>query len=128
LHFLADLDWQSIAGESESEEEKAARAELETVLGEIDRTEVKLNGLQALVDEGVFSRSLFESLDWEKAKLVGDYISRRENLAVAVAAARCKAAALHSPEELLDAIRSGSPELAAKAANGDAQANPLDRS
>ena len=27
LHFLSDLDWQAIAGESESEEEKAARAD-----------------------------------------------------------------------------------------------------
>jgi hypothetical protein len=64
-------------------------------------------------EEGTFSASLFAALDGEKAAL-GDLSSRRENLAANLAAARSRAAALHDPEELLDAIRSGDPELRLK--------------
>jgi len=113
LNFLADLDWQSLAGEAESEEEKAARAELDTVLGEIERTTAKLDRLEAIEKEGLVSRSLFESLDRERARL-GDFTSRQETLAAALAMARSKAAMLHAPEELLDAIHAGNPELRLK--------------
>jgi hypothetical protein len=111
LGFLGDLDWQAIAGEGEPEEVKTAQRELDAVLGDIDRSTRKIEGMQALVEEGSFSRSLFENLDLEKARL-GDYASLKEKLAAGLQEARSKAAVLHDPEELLEIIRSGSnPEL-----------------
>ena len=81
------------------------------MLGDLDRCSKKIERLQALVDEGSFSRSLFENLDLEKARM-GDLSARQEKLAAEVAMARSKAAALHEPEHLIAAIRCGSdPEL-----------------
>jgi hypothetical protein len=114
LHFLADLDWQAIAGESESEEEKAARAELnETVLPELDRTARLVAKLTELAQDPDTVELALRQLKAAEARQV-DYTSRRDILAAAVASARSRAAALHSPEELLDALRSGSPELRLK--------------
>jgi DNA invertase Pin-like site-specific DNA recombinase len=114
LGFLEDLDWKSVAGEGESEEVKKAVAELDAVLREIDRCTGKIARMQDLVNEGSFSRSLFEALDGERAKL-RDYASRKEKLAAALAEVRSNAAALHAPEELVEAIRSGkNPELRLK--------------
>jgi hypothetical protein len=111
LGFFEDLDWQAIAGEGESEEVKKAQSQLDAVLGDLDRCSKKIERLQALVDEGSFSRSLFENLDLEKARM-GDLSARQEKLAAEVAMARSKAAALHEPEHLIAAIRCGSdPEL-----------------
>jgi DNA invertase Pin-like site-specific DNA recombinase len=116
LGFLKDLDWKSVAGESESDEVKNSQAELETVLSEIDRTSAKIANLQKLVDEGVFSKSLFDTLDAENGKMA-DYTSRRESLAAAVTAARSKAEALYSPQALIAAIRSGDVNLRLKLKN-----------
>jgi hypothetical protein len=112
LGFLRDLDWRSVADESESFEVKKVQDELETVLREIDRSVQKIAGLQKLVDEGLFSKSLFESLDVQKAQLV-EYQVRKERLAVAVVSARA-AAELYSPEALKEAIRSGDANLRLK--------------
>jgi hypothetical protein len=87
------------------------QAELDEVLGEIDRRSQRLASLEKLVEEGAFSRSLFEAVDAEKLAL-GDYSGKREKLAARLSEERNKVQALHSPEELLDAIRSGkTPEL-----------------
>jgi DNA invertase Pin-like site-specific DNA recombinase len=111
LRFLEGLDWQAIAGEGEPEEVKTAQAELDAVLADLDRCSGKIARWQGYIDEGSDSRSLFETLDAEKLRL-GDLSSRQEKLAAGLAEARAKAAALHSPEELLEIIRSGSnPEL-----------------
>jgi DNA invertase Pin-like site-specific DNA recombinase len=113
LGFLKDLDWRSIAGESESPEIKALQSELETVLMELDRSRVKIGGMQKLIDEGLFSKSLFESLDVEKARMV-EYQARKESLALAIVTAREVEEVLYSPEALIEAIRSGNPELRLK--------------
>ena len=113
LGILPDLDWTEIASEGESEEVRKAQAELDAVLSEIDRRKGRLVSLEKLVEEGSFSRSLFEALDAEKLAL-GDLSAREEKLAGALSEARSRAAALHDPEELLAAIRSSSarrPEL-----------------
>jgi len=106
LGFLGDLDWQAIAGEGEPEEVKTAQRELDAVLGDIDRSTRKIEGMQALVEEGSFSRSLFEALDEEKLAL-GDLSARKEKLAVTLSEAQSRVAALHDPEELIEAIHSG---------------------
>jgi DNA invertase Pin-like site-specific DNA recombinase len=113
LGFLTDLDWRAVAGESESDEVKSLQGELETVLTELDRSRFKIAGMQKLIDEGLFSKSLFESLDAEKVRAI-EYQGRKESLAVAVATAQTTAEALYSPEVLIEAIRSGSPELRLK--------------
>jgi hypothetical protein len=76
------------------------------VLGEIDRHSLRLTSLESLVEEGTFSKSLFEAVDAEKLRL-GDLASREQTLASELAMARSKAAALHDPEELIEAINSG---------------------
>jgi hypothetical protein len=83
---------------------------LEIVLSEIDRCQGRLASLQALVAEGSFSHALFAAVDGEQAKLV-DYSGKREKLAASLAAARNRATALESPEDLLALIHSGNPEL-----------------
>jgi hypothetical protein len=111
LQVLADLDWKAIAGESESPEIKAAQAEFDEVLGKVDWHNERLAALKKLVAEGGFSNSLFEAIDAEKLAL-GDYSGRREKLAARLSEERSKAAALHDPEALIEAIRSGNhPEL-----------------
>jgi DNA invertase Pin-like site-specific DNA recombinase len=113
LGVLPDLDWKVIASEGESEEVRKAQAALDATLGEIDRRKGRLVSLEKLVEEGSFSRSLFEALDAEKLAL-GDLSAREEKLAGALSEARSRAAALHDPEELIAAIHSGSarrPEL-----------------
>jgi hypothetical protein len=100
-----------VAGEGESPEVKANQAQLDETLGEIDRRKVRLAGLEKLVEEGSFSRSLFDALDGEKAGL-GESTSRSEKLAAILAGERSKASALHAPEELLERLKSGNdPEL-----------------
>jgi hypothetical protein len=69
--------------------------------------------LQSFVDEGLLSKSLFENLDRENARLV-EYTGRKETLAGAVLAARSRAEALYTPEALIDAIRSGDAGLRLK--------------
>jgi DNA invertase Pin-like site-specific DNA recombinase len=112
LRLLPDLDWKAIAEESEPPEITAARAELDAVLGEIDRCNARLGSLEKLVAEGSFSRSLFETLDAERLRL-GDLSGRAEKLAGTVAEARSQAASLHDPAALIAAIHSGhaKPEL-----------------
>jgi len=106
LQILPDLDWREIAEEGESEEVRKARAELDAVLSEIDRRNHRLGSLEKLVAEGSFSRSLFEALDEEKLAL-GDLSARKEKLAVTLSEAQSRVAALHDPEELIEAIHSG---------------------
>jgi multidrug efflux pump subunit AcrA (membrane-fusion protein) len=81
------------------------QAELDAVLGEVDRRTGRLASLEKLVEEG--APSLFAALDAEKAAL-SDLSARQEKLAAGLAAARSKAASLYRPEDLLEAIRSGS--------------------
>jgi hypothetical protein len=66
-----------------------------------------------LVAEGSFSHALFEAVDAEQAKLA-DITARKEKLAAELAAARSRAAALETPEDLLAIIRSGDPEMRLK--------------
>ena len=112
LRVLPELDWKMIASEGESEEVQKAQAKLDAVLAEIDRCSGRLASLGKLVEEGTFSKSLFETLDAEKLARE-DLASREEKLAGALAEARSRAASLAEPEELIEAINSGSarPEL-----------------
>jgi hypothetical protein len=74
LHFLSDLDWQSFAGESESEEEKAARAELERVLPELDRTARLVAKLTELANDPDTVELALRQLKAAEARLVRLYL------------------------------------------------------
>jgi hypothetical protein len=74
LHFLSDLDWQAIAGESESEEEKTARAELETVLPELDRTARLVAKLTELADDPDTVELALRQLKVAEARQSGLYL------------------------------------------------------
>jgi DNA invertase Pin-like site-specific DNA recombinase len=110
LGFLSDLDWQSVATESESLEVRELQTELETTLIAIDRHTQRLAAMQKFVEDGVLSKSLWENLDLEKAALA-EAVSRRQKLTSSVTEARAKVQALYSPEQLLTAIRAGDAGL-----------------
>jgi DNA invertase Pin-like site-specific DNA recombinase len=112
LGFLRDLDWKSVAGASESDEEKAAKAELETVLSELDRA-VRLVAVK--------TRAADEETDVAASRFLAAQIARLEDrvstleaektrLGHIVDAARAKCNALHSPEALLALIAAGDNE------------------
>ena len=109
LSFLSDLDWKAVAGHGDSAEVTAATARREAVLGEINSISRKIAQLEKLVEDGSFSKSLFDTLDDLKSKLI-DATSREEKLASEVNRARAKVAALHSSEELIQMIRDGDPD------------------
>jgi DNA invertase Pin-like site-specific DNA recombinase len=113
LSFLQDLNWQEVSSYGQSDEEKAASARLEEALVEVDRISKNVAAMGKLVEEGVLSKALFESLDAAKAKLV-EATFRKENLAAEVTSVRAKFSAIQSPEELLALIKSGNPELRLK--------------
>jgi hypothetical protein len=71
------------------------------------------NSTQTHTSPSTHSPASINSLDEAQAKLV-DTISRMEKLAPEVAASRSKAQAIYSPEDLLNAIRSGDPKLRLK--------------
>jgi hypothetical protein len=112
LGFLKDLDWKSVAGASESDEEKAAKEELETVLGELDRTThriaAKTKAMDGDLDEGTL-RVLASGIARDEAR-VTDLEADRTRLQLTVEAARAKSTALYTPEALVDLIRAGTPE------------------
>jgi len=71
LGFLTDLDWRSVAGESEPAEVKEKQADLDRMSAEIDRTSRLIAKLQSLTqDPDLISKSLFQNLDRENSKLL----------------------------------------------------------
>ena len=114
LDLVEDFDWRVIAEEGESPEVQTARKELDAIKVEIDRCTDKIARWQGYIEEGSDSRSLFENLDLEKAKL-GNLSVRQEKLALGLAMARDRAAALGDSKQLFDAIYFGNdPELRMK--------------
>jgi DNA invertase Pin-like site-specific DNA recombinase len=113
LSFLEDLNWKAVGSYGESDEEKAASARLEEALAGVDRISQNVAAMEKLVEDGVFSKALFESLDAAKVKLV-EAISRKEKLATEVASVRAKFSAIQSSDELLALIKSGNSELRLK--------------
>jgi DNA invertase Pin-like site-specific DNA recombinase len=113
LGFLADLDWKSVAGASESAEEKAAKEELEAVLGELDRTLQRIaTKMKAMDDEGLnvgTLRVLAGGIARDQDRLA-PLEAERNALQLTVESARAKSTALYTPESLVALIRAGTPE------------------
>jgi hypothetical protein len=110
LGFIAALDWKSVAGASESDEEKAAQAQLEIVLANLDRTARRIAAKTAAMDDPDLDVAAMRVLAAQIAKdgaRVTDLEAEKEALAVTIASARARCDALHSPEGLLGLIAAG---------------------
>jgi hypothetical protein len=108
LGFLTDLDWRSVAGESEPAEVKEKQADLDRMSAEVDRTSRRIAKLQSLTqDPDLISKSLFQNLDRENAKLVV-YLEERAKLVSSIDFIRTKASTLYNPQDLIAIIRGDS--------------------
>lgn len=113
LAFLEQEDWQAIAGQSESDECKAAKTELETLLREIDVTERRIQKTNAAMDAEDIDVAAIAVLASRVAKdeaALATLSSRKEVLQANVETACNKCADLVKPEILLDLIRKNAPE------------------
>jgi hypothetical protein len=113
LGFLQDLDWKSVAGASESDEEKAAKVELETILAELDRTVRRIAAKTEAMDDPELDAATLRVLAATIAKdeaRVATLETEKTRLHVTVEAARAKCNALHSPAALLSLVASGDNE------------------
>jgi DNA invertase Pin-like site-specific DNA recombinase len=113
LEFLNQEDWQSIAGQSESEECKAAKSELETLLREIDVTERRIQTMNAAMDAEDIDAGAIKVLASKVAKdeaALATLVSRKEVLRGNVEVACRKCEDLVRPEVLLDLIKKNTPE------------------
>jgi len=112
LQFLEKEDWQSIAGSSESTECKAAKAELETLLREIDATERRIQNKTSAMDGDcdVATLRVLGSALAKDQTLIATLSERKELLQVNVETACSKCAALYEPEVLIELIRKNTPE------------------
>jgi hypothetical protein len=110
---LSQEDWTAIAGQSESEECKSARAELEALLRKIDVTERRIQKTHTAMDAEDIDAATIAVLAARVAKdtaTLATLVDRKETLQANVEAAWNKCVDLVRPEVLLDLIRQNSPE------------------
>jgi DNA invertase Pin-like site-specific DNA recombinase len=113
LKFLEQADWHSIAGQTESDEVKAAKAQLATVLRDIDVTArqiVRLN--DAMMAEDI-DPSAIPVIGRNVAKCetkLEELTASRDALQSNVNTAQAKCAHLYDSETLIHLIQSNSPE------------------
>jgi DNA invertase Pin-like site-specific DNA recombinase len=113
LQFLRQEDWQAIAGQSESEECKTARAELETLLREIDVIERRVQKTNSAMDAEDIEPAAIAILASRIAKdesTLDTLASRKDALQANVETACRKCVDLCRPEVLLDLIGKNTPE------------------
>jgi len=113
LQFLSQEDWQSIATQTESEECKAAKAELEALLREMDATGRRIQKTNAAMDSEDLDAGaigvLASRVARDEAALAG-LAGRKEALQANVETACRKCSDLVKPELLLELIRQNTPE------------------
>ena len=112
LEFLTQEDWNSIAGETESEECKVARKELDALLRDIDVTERSLDAKNAAIaseTDATVIRVIARTIAQFEDRLA-TLASRKEALQANVEAACRKCVDLVRPEVLLDLISRNTPE------------------
>jgi recombinase len=113
LKFLEQEDWHAIAGQTESDEVKSAKAQLATVLRDIDVTSrqiVRLN--DAMMAEDI-DPSAIPVIGRNVAKCetkMEELIASRDALQTNVSAAQAKCAHLYDSETLIQLIQSNAPE------------------
>lgn len=115
LAMLDSEDWQKVAGNSETEEFKLAKEELEAVLRELDKANKRMESLQAAMDEETevaVIRTIAAQLT-KTESVIATLSEKQEALAANVDSVKAKYQALYSPEVLRDLIKQNSPEATA---------------
>jgi hypothetical protein len=113
LQFLSQEDWTAIAGQSESNECKAARSELDALLRKIDVTERRIQKTNAAMDAEDIDVATIAVLAARVAKdtaTLATLVGRKEALQSNVESACNKCVDLVKPEVWLDLIRKNTPE------------------
>jgi hypothetical protein len=113
LEFLSAEDWHAVAGESESEECKAARKELNDLLREIDVVERRIQKTNAAMDAEDIDVAAIAVLASRVAKFetqLATLASRKETLEDNVQSACYRCSDLRKPEVLLDLIQKNTTE------------------
>jgi DNA invertase Pin-like site-specific DNA recombinase len=114
LSLLEDLDWKSVAGRSELPEVKEQQAKLDIVLTELHKMERVVAKFEALVNDPDLDTKFVLGKLQEATEKVATLSAQRDSLESSIKSSRASVEALYSPEELLNAIRSGNPELRSK--------------
>jgi DNA invertase Pin-like site-specific DNA recombinase len=112
LRYLTQEDWSAVASQAESNELKAAKADFETVLREIDAANGKLAKTREALDgadDADTMRILAGKIAKDEAALV-TLNSRRDALQADIRTATTTCNALYQPEVLLELIKQASPE------------------
>jgi DNA invertase Pin-like site-specific DNA recombinase len=113
LQFLSQEDWTAIATQTESDECKAARKELEVLLREVDVIEQRIQKTHTAMDTEDIDVATIAVLASRVAKdtaTLATLIGRKTALQTNVESACNKCADLVKPEVLLDLIRQNTPE------------------
>ena len=113
LGFLSELDWRSIAGQTESVEFHAAQAGLNKVLGELDRVQRRMTATNTAMEADDIDAATLTVLATRLAKdeaQLATLVAQRDALQVNVDVVKTRCEALYTPETLLALIQSRTPE------------------
>src|SRR5271165_2247049 len=113
LGFLSELDWRSIAGQTESVEFHAAQAGLNKVLGELDRVQRRMTATNTAMEADDIDAATLTVLATRLAKdeaQLANLVAQRDALQVNVDVVKTRCEALYTPETLLALILSRTPE------------------
>jgi hypothetical protein len=111
LGFLEDLDWKSVAGQSELPEVKINQAKLDTVKAELYKMERVAAKFDALSNDPDLDTKFVLGKLQEANQKIARMSLEREALDSDIKSAKAAAEALYRPEELLKAILGGDPSL-----------------
>lgn len=113
LAFLMQEDWKSVAGETESDECKQARAELEVLLREIDVISRRIQATTVAMDDSGIDAATLKILARKLAtdeSVLNTLIGRRDALEANVERACRRCEVLYVPETMLELIACNMPE------------------
>ena len=113
LHFLQDLDWQSVVGQTESAELHAAQAMLNKALAELDKVQRRMAATNIAMEADNIDAATLTVLATRLAKdeaQLATLVARRDALQVNVDVVKTRCEALYTPETLLALIQSRTPE------------------
>ena len=111
LRFLTVADWKEIAGETESDEQRATAARLTEIENELGKTKHLVEVKTAAADEETdvaASRFLAAQIGRLEARVL-DLEGQKNASALILESAKSKNQALHTPEEMLKLV--GQPDL-----------------
>jgi hypothetical protein len=113
LHFLQDLDWKSVVGQTESAELHAAQAALDKALAEIDKVQRRMSATNTAMEADDIDAATLTVLATRLAKdeaQLATLVAQRDALQVNVDVVKTRCEALYTPETLLALIQSRTPE------------------